>query len=95
LKLFGSREVEMLYTEKFPVGSEVRIGDEDFLAGFLRSWKFHHPLDPGQIFFAGKAAKVEKVGFFHGGDVLYNLCGVPGIWHEECLRAFETSQRDS
>jgi hypothetical protein len=85
----------MFYTEKYPVGSEVRIADRDFLAGFLQSWKFHHPLDPVQISFAGKPAKVEKVGFYHGGDVLYNLCGVPGIWHEERLRPMQTMKRDS
>lgn len=30
---------------------------------------------------------VEKVGFYHGGDPLYKLDGVPGVWHEECLEA--------
>lgn len=36
--------------------------------------------------FADKIAKVKSVGFYHGGDVLYELKGVPGIWHEQCLR---------
>ena len=28
---------------------------------------------------------VTNVGFSHGGDVLYKLQRLPGIWHEECL----------
>jgi hypothetical protein len=28
---------------------------------------------------------VQEVGFYHGGDVLYQLRGVPGTWHECCL----------
>ena len=28
----------------------------------------------------------ERVGYYHGGDVLYELEGVPGVWHEVCLR---------
>jgi hypothetical protein len=36
--------------------------------------------------FAGKVAEVENVGFYHGGDALYILKGIPGIWHERCLR---------
>ena len=35
--------------------------------------------------FAGKAARVADVGFYHGGDVLYGLEGIPGTWHEACL----------
>ena len=27
-----------------------------------------------------------RVGFYHGGDALYELEGVPGVWHEVCLR---------
>jgi hypothetical protein len=26
-----------------------------------------------------------EVGFYHGGDVLYTLDGIPGLWHEQCL----------
>jgi hypothetical protein len=26
-----------------------------------------------------------SVGFYHGGDVLYVLEGIPGVWHESCL----------
>jgi hypothetical protein len=33
---------------------------------------------------------VTSVRYYHGGDVLYELEGIPGIWHEACL----TSPRD-
>ena len=29
--------------------------------------------------------EVEGVSFYHGGDVLYQLKGVPDLWHEICL----------
>jgi hypothetical protein len=34
-----------------------------------------------------KTGKIKSVGFYHGGDVLYEIEGVPGIWHERCLEA--------
>jgi hypothetical protein len=27
----------------------------------------------------------DAAGYYHGGDVLYTLTGVRGIWHEQCL----------
>ena len=53
----------------------------------MAEWKYHHKLQPEQLAHADALAEVEKVGFYHGGDVLYNLKNVPGIWHEQCLRA--------
>jgi hypothetical protein len=73
------------YEEEFPVGSEVTIASYAVLEQFLKSWKFHNPLKLEQLEFAGKEAKVAKVGFYHGGDPLYVLDGIPGIWHEQCL----------
>ena len=35
--------------------------------------------------YAGTVARVATVGFYHGGDVLYTLENIPGIWHEVCL----------
>jgi hypothetical protein len=29
--------------------------------------------------------KVVDVGFYHGGDELYHVECMPGIWHESCL----------
>jgi len=74
-----------LYKEEFPVGSMVRIADAQWLQEFQRTWKYHHKLDPEQLNYAGQVGKVEKVGFYHGGDVLYELRSVPGTWHEQCL----------
>jgi len=30
---------------------------------------------------------VKDVSFFHGGDEIYTLEDIPGVWHEECLTA--------
>jgi hypothetical protein len=73
------------YKEEFPVGSHVRIAGRLVLEQFLQTWKFHNPLKPEQRAFAGEVAKVASVGFYHGGDPLYVLDGIPGIWHEQCL----------
>ena len=53
---------------------------------FRRTWKSHHPLDDSQLAYAGQSAKVSNVSFYHGGDELYQLEGIPGIWHEACLQ---------
>ena len=76
-----------LYKEAFPVGSRVRVVSRPALEGFSRNWKFHHPLEPVQMNYAGTAATVMKVGFYHGGDSLYVLENLPGIWHEQCLES--------
>jgi hypothetical protein len=73
------------YSASFEVGTPVRIRSLDELNAFRKSWKFHHPLADEQLAFAHRSATVETVGFYHGGDVLYTLKDVPGIWHERCL----------
>ena len=75
-----------LYAAAFPAGSKVRTADREFLENFLGTWKYHHKLLREQLAYADRVATVEKVGFYHGGDQLYNLEGIPGIWHEQCLR---------
>jgi hypothetical protein len=42
-------------------------------------------LESSQIKFANFQAVVISVGFYHGGDALYSLQHVPGLWHEPCL----------
>ncbi len=74
------------YGERFPVGASVRVVSLPELTRFAREWQWHHPLQPEQLTFAGVAAKVSEVGFYHGGDVLYQLDGLPGIWHQQCLQ---------
>jgi len=57
------------------------------LEDFARNWKYHHKLQPEQMKYAGIQATVKSVGFYHGGDQLYVLEYVPGIWHEICLES--------
>ena len=73
------------YNEDFPIGSEVRIADLKYLREFQGTWKYHNKLQPGQLAYAGITAVVARVGYYHGGDVLYSLRGIPGLWHEQCL----------
>jgi hypothetical protein len=75
------------YVEQFPVGARVRIASRDRLETFKETWRFHHPLGADQLSFADREATVREVTFYHGGDVLYSLQEVPGIWHEQCLSA--------
>jgi hypothetical protein len=71
---------------RFPVGSRVRIAELPDLARFLADWKYHHPLQPEQLEHAGEVTTVREIGYYHGGDPLYTLEGIPGTWHEPCLR---------
>lgn len=73
------------YKEEFPVGTTVRVVGRAELETFVQTWKLHDPLQPAQLAFAGTIARVASVGFYHSGDELYSLEGVPGIWHEVCL----------
>lgn len=75
------------YQADYPAGTMVRIAARTELIRFQSSWKFHNPLQSEQIEYAGQMAKVASVGFYHGGDELYVLEGIPGIWHECCLSA--------
>jgi len=72
---------------EFEVGNEVRIADRAFLESFMEAGQYHNELEPEQLEHAGRTAKVKEVSFFHGGDEIYTLEGVPGVWHEECLAA--------
>jgi hypothetical protein len=75
------------YKEAFPAGTRVRVADQSFLEQFMREWKLHHKLHPEQLPYADHETLVKKVGFYHGGDPIYELEGVPGLWLEPCLRA--------
>jgi hypothetical protein len=76
----------MAYQEKFLAGSKVRIADRGFLDNFLATWKYHHKLQPEQLLYADRVGIVTGAAMYHGGDQLYTLPGILGIWHEECLR---------
>ena len=73
------------YKAAFPVGSSVRIVPRVRLELHYREWKYHHKLQPAQLEFGGSTATVKEVSFYHGGDQLYVLNNVPGIWHEDLL----------
>ena len=55
------------------------------LQQFFHDWAYHNPLSKDQLAHAGKVARILSVGFYHGGDSLYELDGLPGVWHEVCL----------
>ena len=73
------------YKAEYPAGSQVRILDREPLERFAKEWKYHNPLQKEQFQFAGQTALVKSVSFYHGGDELYELSNVPGLWHEQCL----------
>jgi hypothetical protein len=76
-----------LNNAEFEVGSEVRVAGRAFLEEFLEAGQYHHDLEPEQLEYADRTAKVKAVEFFTGGDEIYTLEGIPGVWHEECLSA--------
>jgi hypothetical protein len=73
------------YDAAFPKGTTVQIAVLPVLTEFQRVWNLHDPLQPEQLECAGKVCVVKAVGYYHGGDVLYWLEGLPGTWHECCL----------
>jgi len=73
------------YQERFLAGARVRIASRSKLELFREQWTFHNPLTAEQVSFADREAVVKQVGFYHGGDPLYSLEEIPGVWHEECL----------
>ena len=76
------------YREKYPVGTIVKIAPADKLRAFMHpEWKYHHPVSDRQLASAGKRDEIRAVGFYHGGDVLYELVTESGMWHEACLEA--------
>ena len=75
-----------LNVAEFEVGSQVRIADRAFLEAFLEAGQYHNELEPEQLEYADRVAAVQSVSFFHGGDEIYQVEGIPGVWHEECLR---------
>lgn len=74
------------YKEAFPAGIRVRVADHAFLETFLKEWKYHHKLTPDQLAYADHETTVQAVGFYHGGDPVYTLQDLPGLWLEQCLR---------
>ncbi|MFN0011889.1 MAG: hypothetical protein ACKVS8_09630 [Phycisphaerales bacterium] len=73
------------YEARYPVGTSVRVASVQVLRAFIETWRHHNPLPVEHLSFAGHGTEILTVGFYHGGDVLYELRGVPGVWHESCL----------
>jgi hypothetical protein len=71
--------------QAFPLGAKVRIADHTWLVEFAVKWRFYHKLQPEQLACAGREAIIVKVGFYYGGDAVYQLEGIPGTWPEACL----------
>jgi hypothetical protein len=85
LKLVKADLPAMLYKEDFPVGSKVRIASREFLGNFERSWKYRQPLESSRLHHASEVATVSAAGFYHEGNVLYQLRDMPGSTrHEAC-----------
>ena len=76
------------YNQEYPTGSVVKIANRQMLEEFMQNWKLHDKLQPGQLDYAGKTGAAKSCGFYHGGDELYQIEGIPGIWHEQCLEAY-------
>jgi hypothetical protein len=76
---------ERPYVERFSPATQVRVADRETLERFRAEWKYHNPLTPEQLGYAGRTAVVRSVSFYHSGDPLYVLESVPGVWHEACL----------
>jgi len=72
---------------KFSEGSAVRIVPLKQLEEFMRTWQLHNKLQSNQLPFAGQTAKIKRSYMYHGGDILYELDEIPGIWHEQCLES--------
>lgn len=78
-------ELRRPYQPEHAKGSRVRIASRLVLEQFLRDWKYHSKLQPEQLNYADQLVEIDAVGFYHGGDKLYKLKGVPGVWHPQCL----------
>jgi hypothetical protein len=75
------------YNPEFPKGTKVKILSRGALEAFARTWtRFHED----QLNFHDVEAVVEVVGSYHGGDLLYKLSHVLGIWHGQCLKEIST-----
>jgi hypothetical protein len=73
------------YSSLYKIGEVVRIKNVDYLNEFKKKWKYHNPILDSMIAQAGKEMKIIDVGYYHGGDPLYQIAGSEGFWHEECL----------
>jgi hypothetical protein len=77
------------YKATFLKGSKVRVVSKVALEAFLQEWIYHHNLRPEQLEYAGAITTVKEVSFYHGGDQLYVLENIPGVWNLPCIESAE------
>jgi hypothetical protein len=75
------------YVAEYPAGMLVRVRNRASLEAFASEWRFHHPLQSLQFESAGRMTQVKSVAFYHGGDELYELEDLPGLWREANLES--------
>ena len=80
------------YHSAFDGGEYVGIACLDTLRAFQKSWEWHHPLSDDQLGHADKRGQIRSVSYYHGGTTLYEFSGIPGFWHESCLRDLTLSK---
>jgi hypothetical protein len=68
------------------------VADRPTLEAFMVSWRYHHRLQPEQLAYARRVTTVEEVAFYHGGDPVYKLANLPGLWLEQCLERGDSGQ---
>jgi hypothetical protein len=70
--------------DKFQAGDRVRIKSLEILQEFTLH-PVYQPLQESQFKYADKLAVIAESSMYHGGNILYQLKGVPGIWHQDLL----------
>src|SRR5258708_3328987 len=83
------------YKEAFPAGTGVRIADREFLQLFQLGWKYHHKLQPEQLAYADRIAKVKGVAFITAEtlSIVWRVYQVYGWNRAFDLRAKAVSMR--
>jgi hypothetical protein len=80
------------YHSVFLRGENVKIKPPEFLRQYLApDWRWHNPLDSDNLKFAGGVFAVVDIGYFHGGEVMYELQGIRGFWHEDSVEDYMLS----
>jgi hypothetical protein len=77
---------------KYTQGSSVRICSLARLQEFLQTGRYRRKIEPQQFAFAGQIAMVKWSGLYEGGGFVYQLDGVPGLWHEQLLESVSASR---
>lgn len=73
------------YSAQFEEGAMVKVRSKADLERFQAEWQYHNPITAEQIEYADRTARIAEIGYYHGGEPLYRLEGLPGVWHEPCL----------